>query len=66
MFGLKRKKDFEDRNESYEPEQAQAEADKLVRQTLSELNRGLVVKREVRERTARLVVGALRPVAKAR
>lgn len=60
MFGLKRKKD--DEKEEREKEECCAEADSLVKETLSELNRGVVVKREVREKTARFV-GSLRPIA---
>lgn len=64
MFGLKRKKV---ESEKVEPDEERrcAEAEELHQRTLSELNRGLVVKREVREKTARFV-GTLRPMAKAR
>lgn len=64
MFALKRKKA---ESEKVEQEQRcpEAEAEELHQRTLSELNRGLVVKREVREKTARFV-GTLRPMAKAR
>jgi hypothetical protein len=62
-----RKKDDEPKNGhgEHEGEDPCAKADSLVRETLEELNRGLVVKRQVREKTARLV-GSLRPAYKGR
>lgn len=63
MFG--RKKEDDERKHEDDANRRCEKADSLVQQTIDELNRGLAIKREVRERTARLV-GSLKPVAKAR
>lgn len=65
MFGRKQRDEEERDREEESRDERCAKADSLVRETLAELNRGLAVKREVREKTARFV-GSLRPLVKAR